>query len=56
MRYRITIEIDTDSPRMAVNRLAMEMNETAITRWCNPVYVATEVVENEQRTILKEVD
>ncbi len=43
-RYRITIEIDAEGPRMAVNRLSMEMKDLAVQKWCNPVYVATELV------------
>ena len=45
MRYRIVIEIDTDASRKAVNGLATHMHNEAVTKWCNPVYVATEVVE-----------
>lgn len=48
MRYRITIEIDTDTNRAAVNRLANEMKDVAVTSWCNPVYVATEIAEAKQ--------
>lgn len=43
MRYKIVIEIDTESSRMAVNRLAMEMKDLAVTSWCNPVFLSTEI-------------
>lgn len=54
MRYRIVIEIDTQATRANVNRLADEMKDLAVTGWCNPVYVATEVVSPKARTILVE--
>ena len=44
MRYRIIIEIDADGPRKAVNDLSMEMKDLAVQKWCNPVYVSTELV------------
>lgn len=48
MRYRITIEIDTEAGRIAVNNLAIDMQEIAIQIWCNPVFVSTEVVTDMQ--------
>lgn len=56
MRYRIVIELDTDAKRVAVNNLACDMQDLCVTTWCNPVYVATEIVQNEQRAILYEKD
>lgn len=53
MRYRIVLEIDTRAKRVNVNVLAARIGDLAVTRWCNPVYLTTEVVKNEQREILK---
>lgn len=56
MRYRIVIEIEADAKRTSVNSLANEMKDLAVQSWCNPVYVATEVVGDKQRNILAEKD
>lgn len=44
MRYKITIEIDTEGNRMAINKLAMDMKDLAVTSWSNPVYTSTELL------------
>jgi hypothetical protein len=46
MRYRIIIEVDTDETnRKIINNLALYLKDEAVTTWCNPVYVATEIVD-----------
>lgn len=57
MRYRITVEIDTDKSREWVNEvLARSVMDECVTRYSSPVYLATEVVTDEQRNILREDD
>lgn len=56
MRYRIVIEIDTSENRDWVNTLANHMLDEAVTKFSNPVYLATEVVTDKQRSILREVE
>lgn len=53
MRYRIVIEIDTDGNRMAINRLAMEMKDQAVTSWCNPVFLSTEMLTSDKQELYK---
>lgn len=53
MRYRITIEILTEANRMAINRLAMEMKDLAVTSWSNPDYVATELATPDTQELYK---
>lgn len=55
MRYRIVIEVDTESNRMAVNHLAMNMKDLAVTSWSNPVYLSTEKVDNAPHILVPEV-
>lgn len=53
MRYRIVIEVDTDESREWINGLAVSlMNDTVTTR-SNPVYLATEVVEDNKRKVIR---
>jgi hypothetical protein len=54
MRYRIIIEIDTEAKREAINSLALTMQDCAVQKWCNPVYLSTEVVTDNAPTILME--
>lgn len=56
MRYRIIIEIDTDKNREWVNKLAENMMDYSITSHSTPVYLATEMVTDKQRSILRETD
>ncbi len=55
MRYRIMIdvEVDNEDDRQAVNNLAMQMMEQAITPWCNPVFVATDIAPSQNIKVLR---
>ncbi len=56
MRYRIVLEIDTDKDREWVNRLANHLMDKTVSIVSNPVYLATEVVKDNERNIIRGID
>jgi len=57
MRYRIVIEIDVnvETKRAIINRLANEMIDLSITSWSNPVFLSTEqVLATEEIQVLRQ--
>lgn len=55
MRYRIVIEIDIneDTSRATINRLANSMGDLVISPWINLVFLSTEqVMATEEKQVL----
>ena len=55
MRYRITVDVEIDEKvnRQAVDNLAMEMMDVAVTHWSNPVFVATDIAPSQNIKVLR---
>lgn len=55
MRYRITIDVEVDDKtnRAAVNNLAMEMMDQAVSHWSKPVFVATDIAPSQNIKVLR---
>ena len=45
-RYRIVIEVETNENRVVLNQLAQRMSDEAVTRYSNPVFLSTEIIED----------
>lgn len=58
IRYRIVIEVDAEASvmRRSINELAEEAMQVFVCKKTNPVYLATEIIGDKQRNIIREVD
>lgn len=55
MRYRIIVDVECDDQvnRAAINNLAMEMMDQAVSHWSKPVFVATDIAPSQTVEVLR---